>query len=142
MEPQQLQQTDSSSTSLLYYLQWETPSNIDDVDLGHYQVYANDTLVQTIHAKQRYALIGLQEGTTTTVKVVAVNKCGQVSNYSLVSIRSDVTINPHTSDNAVTTSSTPGDQDSDRFSGSQQITASLVLLICTTLLALFTQTSI
>ena len=97
MEPRQLQQTDSSSTSLLYYLRWEAPSNIDDVDLGHYQLYANDTLVQRIHADQRYALISLQEGTTTTVKVVAVNKCGRFSNYdNLVSITPNTATNePH-----------------------------------------------
>lgn len=76
MEPHQLQQIDSSTTSILYYLQWEAPSNVDDIDLDHYKLYANDILVQRIHADQTYALISLQEGVTTTVKVAAANKCG------------------------------------------------------------------
>ena len=140
MEPSQLQQTDSSTTSILYYVEWEAPSNIGNIDLDHYQLYANDILVQRIHADQRYALISLQEGVTTTVKVAAVNKCGQVSNHSVISITSDPRA-PQTKtelDGYVTTS--PDVQTDAKMynytSGSQQSIASLIILACTIFLAL------
>ena len=163
LPPRQLQEKDSSSTSVLYYLQWEAPSNINDTDLDHYQLYANDTLVQRIHADQRYALVSLQEGTTTTVKVVAANKCGQVSNYSLVSISPNIAANePHRPQTTVATggyatddyATTAPDSDvrseansyaySTGISGSQRSMASLVTLIYSTFLALilFTLASI
>ena len=96
MTPRQLQQVDSSTTTaLLYHLQWEAPSNIEDVDLDHYQLYSNDTLVQRVHADQRYALIDLQEGVPTTVNVAAANKCGQISNFSTETITPATTNRPH-----------------------------------------------
>ena len=160
LAPRQLQEMDSSSTSVLYYLQWEAPSNINDTDLDHYQLYANDTLVQRIHADQRYALISLQEGTTTAVKVAAANKCGQVSNYSLVSISPNIVANePHRPQTTVATDGyatddyvTTADVQSEAnlyaygtgISGSQRSMASLVIFIYSTFLALvlFTLASI
>ena len=152
MEPRQLQQMDSSTTSILYHLQWEAPSNINDIDLDHYQLYANDILVQRIHADQRYALISLQEGVTTTIKVVAANRCGQVGNYSLVTIipaTTPATINdPHTgppttvaANDGYATTSPDIQTDTNTYSytsGSQLSMASLITLTCTTFLALFT----
>ena len=148
MEPHQLQKN-STTTSILYHLQWKAPSNIDDIDLDHYQLFANDTLVQRIHVDQRYALISLQEDVTTTVKVVAVNRCGQVGNYSLVTITPATANDPHTgllttaaaSDGYAKTS--PDVQtEANMNSGSQQSMASLIILACTTFLALITEASI
>lgn len=147
--PRQLQQVDSNTlNTILYHLQWEPPSNIEDVDLDHYQLYLNDTLVQRVHTDQRYALVSLQEGVPTTVKVAAANKCGQISNFSTETITPATTNRPQTTvtvavtDNDATASPRPVVQtDYDSTSGSQQSMASLVLIACTTLLALLTQAS-
>ena len=124
MTPRQLQQVDSSTTTtLLYHLQWEAPSNIEDVDLDHYQLFLNDTLVQRVHADQRYALINLQEGVPTIIKVAAANKCGQISNFSLVTITPATTNRPQTTVVAATDDDATAGPDvqmvDDSTSGSQ-----------------------
>ena len=138
MTPHQLQQVDSSTTTaILYYLQWEAPSNIEDIDVDHYQLFLNDTLVQRVHADQRYALINLQEGVPTTVKVAAANKCGQISNFSTETVTSATTNRPQTTVMPTTNDDATAAQMVDNStSGSQQSMASLVLLACTILLAL------
>ena len=142
---------DSNTTTILYYLQWEAPSNIENIDLDHYQLYSNDTLVQRVHADQRCALelIDLQEGVPTTVNVAAANKCGQISNFSTETITPATTNRPQTTVVAATDDDDATDGPDvqtdtvidDSTSGSQQSMASLVLLACTTLLALLTEAS-
>ena len=143
MMPHQLQQVDSSTT--LYHLQWEAPSNIENINLDHYQLFLNDTLVQRVHADQRYALIDLQEfeGVPTTVKVAASNKCGQISNFSTEIItpsttnRSQTTVVP-TTDNDTTAGPDIQTDTSvdDSTSGSRQSMASLVIITCAALLVI------
>ena len=140
MEPHQLQQMGSSTTSILYHLQWEASSNSDDVDLDHYQVYVNDALLQRIHADQTYALVSLQEGITATIKVAAANRCGQISNYSFVTIMPE---RPQTTTVAAsdvyTTTSPDARTDAninDQTSGSQMSVGSLLTLAYATFLTL------
>ena len=149
LEPRQLQQMDSSSTtSILYHLQWEAPLNGDDVDLNHYQIYVNNTLLQRIHADQTYALVSLQEGITATIKVAAANRCGQISNYSFVTIMPErpQTTTVAASDVYATTSPDVGTDANinDRTSGScaQMCVGSLTTITCATFLALLIQASL
>ena len=115
----------SSTTLVRYYLQWEGPSNIKDIDLDYYQLYANETPIQRIHPDQRYAVITLQNNATTIVKITAVDKCRQMSNYSSITITPDQTNSDDTSTEL---------QNSTDSSKSNM--ASLVAIICTTFLAL------
>ena len=136
----------SSTTSILYHLQWEAPLNGDDVDLNHYQIYVNDTLLQRIHADQTYALVSLQEGITATIKVAAANRCGQISDYSFVTITPErpQTATVAASDVYATTSPDAGTDASidDRTSGAQMSVGSLITLVYATFLALLTQASL
>ena len=148
LEPRQLQQMDSSSTtSILYHLQWEAPLN-SDVDLDHYQIYVNDTLLQRIHAEQTYALVSLQEGITATIKVATANRCGQISDYSFVTIMPErpQTTTVAASDVYATTSPDAGTDANinDRTSGScaQMCVGSLPTITCATFLALLIQASL
>ena len=43
-------------------------------------------MVQKVHPEQRYAVINVHNGLTTFVKVVAIDKCGQVSDFSQIFI--------------------------------------------------------
>ena len=146
-EPRSLQQMGSNGTFILYYLQWERPSNSADIELDHYQLrYANDTLIQKVHADQQYAVINLQKGVdvTTTVKIAAADKCGQVSNYDLVSITPNITLStnldgPQTTPATVdyVTTSTEGQRITpDSYSRSQCSMANQLVIICITFLAL------
>ena len=125
MTPRQLQQVDSSTTTtILYHLQWEAPSNIENINLDHYQLFLNDTLV---HADQKYALINLQEGVPTIVKVAAANKCGQISNFSTETITPATTNRPQTTVVPTTDDATAAQilMVDNSTSGSQQNMASL-----------------
>ena len=132
-----LLQTESSTTSDQYYVQWEPPSNIADFDLDHYQIYADDSLIQRVYGDQRYAVINVQKGATTTVKIAAADKCEQMSNHSLTTITaSSITTNtdrPQTT--AVTSDSSAASADSQNsYSGSQHNMSNLLVVICLALI--------
>ena len=75
---------DLKQETIQYYLLWDPPLNNHEVDIDHYDVYSNSVLLE--ETIQRYAIIELQRDITTTIKVAAVDSCGQVSNYSSLSI--------------------------------------------------------
>ena len=105
----------------------------------------NSSLVQRVHADQKYALINLQEfeGVPTIVKVAAANKCGQVSNFSPRAIIPPTTNEPQTTVVAATDNDATAGPDvqtdtkvDHSISGSQQSMASLVIIACAALLAI------
>ena len=77
--------TQSNITSQ-YYLEWKPPKNQGDTDLDHYELYIGENLIQKVHPEQRYAVINVHNGFTTVVRLAAIDKCGQMSNYSHISI--------------------------------------------------------
>lgn len=90
-EPRLLVQTDLTAQ---YYLEWEPPSNHQNFDLDHYQLFSsNDSLIR-VHSDQHYAVITIQKGVTTTVKLAAADKCGQISSNTSVSITPSIVSTP------------------------------------------------
>lgn len=75
-----------SNTISQYYLEWEPPINQGDTNLDHYELYIGENLIQKVHPEQRYAVINVHNGFTTVVRLTAIDKCGQMSNYSHISI--------------------------------------------------------
>ena len=133
-----LLQTESSTTSDQYYVQWEPPSNIADFDLDHYQLYADDSLIQRVYGDQRYAVIDVQKGVTTTVKIAAADKCRQLSNYRLTTITaSSVTTDsdrPQTTAVTFDSSSAASADSQNSYSGSQHNASNLLVIICLALI--------
>ena len=136
-EPQLLVQTDLSAQ---YYLEWEPPSNSQNFDLDHYQLFsANDSLLQRIHSDQHYAVVTVGKGVTTTIKLAAVDKCGQVSTHASTSItpsvisEHEITPTPNSNDRTTTTATTVEGQTFQSQSSSDLL---LAVIICAVLLAI------
>ena len=136
-EPHLFQQ-EISNTMTLYYLKWEAPSNSARSDLDRYLLYLNDNLIQSIQANQRYAVVSIDNDVTNTIKIAAADTCGQVSNFSSITIplNNIITNNPGPETNSVDDISTDPDHDLQRYSNSIHSIASLVLIVCTAFLGL------
>ena len=123
-----------SNTTSQYYLQWETPANHGDIDLDHYELCIAENLVQKVHPEQRYAVIDVYSGFTAVVRLAAIDKCGQVSNYSQISI----TPTNHSDsgmENIVTSVTTATARD-DQGTSSPILSLVLIPVICSCIIAL------
>ena len=49
-------------------------------------MHIGENLVQKVHPEQRYAVINVNNGLTSIVKLATIDKCGQVSDFSQISI--------------------------------------------------------
>ena len=97
-----------SNTTTQYLLEWEPPANLGGPNLDHYELYIGENLVQKVHHEQRYAVINIQNGLARTiVKLASIDQCGQISNFSQISI---VRMN-HSDSEVETTVTTVIDQD-------------------------------
>ena len=101
-------------------------------------MFVGDNLVQKVHPEQRYAVISVHKGHTTVVKLSAIDKCGQMSNFSQISIaptnHSDSDVETTTAVGWDYTTATAGDSQ-----GISSITLGLLLtcIIFTTLMSVF-----
>ena len=131
-EPGHLFQQNSNT---LYYLEWEAPSNSAESDLDRYLLYLNDNLIRSIQANLRYAVVSIDNDVTNTIKIAAADTCGQVSNFSSITVplNNIITNNPGPETNSVDDNIISIDQ---RYSKSIHSVASLVLIVCTAFLGL------
>lgn len=135
-EPQLLVQTDVSAQ---YYLEWEAPSNRQNFDLDHYQLFSsNDSLIQRVHSDQHYAVITVEKGVTTTLKLAAADKCGQVSSRASISITPNLISEPETTTMSNSDNHTTATKIGSRTSQSQESSSSslVAVIICAALVSL------